>query len=113
MGKAMKELLFQYNWKRVGLLYRPGSYSLAVTEGILNEVLVLVQPASSPQSHALTTPNGSQATLAGVDFVSITLPVALTNETIDTALQQLEVLFCSLVVMCNIIQSITTLSWET
>ena len=31
-----------------------------------------------------------QATLAGVDFVSITLPVALTNATIDAALQQLQ-----------------------
>jgi len=38
MGRALKELLFQYDWKRVGLLYRPGPYSLAVTEDILNEV---------------------------------------------------------------------------
>ena len=42
MGRALKELLFQYNWKRVGLLYRPGPYSLAVTEGILNEVARLL-----------------------------------------------------------------------
>jgi len=39
MGRALKELLFQYNWKRVGLLYRPGPYSLAVLEGVLNEVM--------------------------------------------------------------------------
>jgi len=32
-----------------------------------------------------------QATLSGVDFVSITLPVTLTNETVDAALQQLRV----------------------
>jgi len=40
MGRALKELLFQYNWKRVGLLYRPGPYSLTVTEDILNEVCI-------------------------------------------------------------------------
>ena len=33
----------------------------------------------------------TQATLAGVDFISITLPSSPTNETIDSALRQLEV----------------------
>jgi len=91
MGRALKELLFQYNWKRVGLLYRPGPYSLAVTEGILNEVLIKEQRQQKcvkPHSIMMTL---AQATLAGVDFISITLPEALTNETIDAALRQLEV----------------------
>jgi len=58
MGLALKELLFRYNWKRLGLLYRPGPYSLAVTEGILNEVSLLAHMvfmssfSLSSQAHA-------------------------------------------------------------
>jgi len=100
MGRALKELLFQYNWKRVGLLYRPGPYSLAVTEGVLNEVIIKEQQRTCIKCRSVMV-TLFQATLAGVDFISITLPEALTNETIDAALRQLEV--CKPDIICKTI----------